>query len=896
MNDIAGRLTAALADRYLIERELGAGGMATVYLAEDLKHHRKVALKVLKPELAAVIGGDRFLAEITTTANLQHPHILPLLDSGQTVGRSDGQETTYLYYVMPFVEGESLRGRLVRDKQLPVADAVKIAGEIAGALDYAHRQGVIHRDIKPENILLHDGRAVVADFGIALAASRTEGGSRMTETGMSLGTPHYMSPEQAMGERDLDGHTDQYALGCVLYEMLTGEPPFTGPTAQAIVAKVMGGEPELITATRKTVPTWVEDAVFVALSKIPADRFPTAGAFAAALEGPGHPLAGRTRRVRGAPGPSWRSRVLWPAAVAVVSGLAILGWLRTPASGLVLPPTQLALMAPDRGGSNPLGRQIELTPDGSALLVPGGASMLGSTLRVELDGSKGRVLDGVVPFLTDYFISPDGKEFVAAAYETAVAYRYPIGGGTGRPLPRGVRWKQRAAWGHDGSLWISDNSGGAGVVRVSPTDSVTTPFGRVSHGLVVAQVLPGDRTALAVQQPIGRASGPAVLVDLRSGTVTPLIDEAVVGIRYAVGNLVYVLGDGTLKAVPFDRKALRITGAPVVLATGIMLTGTGFAQFSVAANGTVAYLVEAGRSLVLTDRTGASHVVLDEMHSYHHPRFSPDGRRIATDFTGADGRDVWTVNLADRAFTRVTFDRDGHDAAWTSDGRSISYTSFRGGIFGTNRLRPGSAEPAESLLTSPRLGYTGIWLKGDSALITVANALLPDSKLDIAIVRQGGRGPIEPLVATRFDEQFPALSRDGRWLAYASNRSGRDEVYVRPLDGSGGEVQVSLGGGNESVWSPDGSELFYRATGQPGSSLGPTINAAGIVTRPTLAVKARQVLFSATGLAFVSPHSNFDISPDGRTFVFVRNIASSKVMILQNLPAMVERLRTGASR
>ncbi len=238
VNAATERLAAALADRYLIERELGAGGMATVYLAEDLKHHRKVALKVLKPELAAVIGGDRFLAEITTTANLQHPHILPLLDSGQTVGRSDGQESTYLYYVMPFVEGESLRGRLARDKQLPVADAVKIAGEIAGALDYAHRQGVIHRDIKPENILLHDGRAVVADFGIALAASRTEGGSRMTQTGMSLGTPHYMSPEQAMGERDLDGRTDQYALGCVLYEMLTGEPPFTGATAQAIVAKV----------------------------------------------------------------------------------------------------------------------------------------------------------------------------------------------------------------------------------------------------------------------------------------------------------------------------------------------------------------------------------------------------------------------------------------------------------------------------------------------------------------------------------------------------------------------------------------------------------------------------------------------------------------------------------
>lgn len=273
------RLTTALADRYRIEREIGQGGMATVYLAEDLKHKRHVALKVLKPELAAVIGADRFLAEITTTANLQHPHILPLHDSGTVNGT--------VFYVMPFVEGESLRDRLTREKQLPIADAVRIAREIAGALDYAHRHGVIHRDIKPENILLHDGRAVVADFGIALAASRTDGGNRMTETVMSLGTPHYMSTEQAMGERDLDGRTDVYALGCVLYEMLTGEPPFTGPSAQAIVAKVMGSEPERVTTLRKTVPEYVEDAVLTALEKVPADRFATAVAMSSALDGTG---------------------------------------------------------------------------------------------------------------------------------------------------------------------------------------------------------------------------------------------------------------------------------------------------------------------------------------------------------------------------------------------------------------------------------------------------------------------------------------------------------------------------------------------------------------------------------------------------------------------------------
>ena len=218
MPELLSRLQVALADRYRIESEIGAGGMATVYLAQDLRHDRKVALKLLRPELSAVIGAERFLAEIKLTANLQHPHILPLFDSGEADG--------FLFYVMPFVEGESLRSRLNREKQLPVADAVRIATEVAGALDYAHRHGVVHRDIKPENILIHDGRALVADFGIALAASKA-GGNRMTETGMSLGTPHYMSPEQAMGEREITARSDVYALGVVLYEMLTGDPPFT---------------------------------------------------------------------------------------------------------------------------------------------------------------------------------------------------------------------------------------------------------------------------------------------------------------------------------------------------------------------------------------------------------------------------------------------------------------------------------------------------------------------------------------------------------------------------------------------------------------------------------------------------------------------------------------------
>ena len=274
MSDTLDRLRTALADRYAIDRELGAGGMATVYLAEDLKHHRKVAVKVLRPELAAAIGAERFLREIEVAAQLNHPHILALYDSGEADG--------YLYYVMPVVEGESLRDRLDHEHQLPIDDAIRLTEQIASALEYAHRQGVLHRDIKPENVLLHEGEAMVTDFGIALAMSEA-GSTRLTETGFSLGTPHYMSPEQAAGAQDLDVRSDVYALGCVLFEMLAGEPPFTGNTAQSVIAKRIAESAPNVSTLRDTVPASVNESLAKALARSPADRYESAAAFASAL-------------------------------------------------------------------------------------------------------------------------------------------------------------------------------------------------------------------------------------------------------------------------------------------------------------------------------------------------------------------------------------------------------------------------------------------------------------------------------------------------------------------------------------------------------------------------------------------------------------------------------------
>ena len=340
-------LRARLADRYRIERELGRGGMATVYLAEDLKHHRKVAIKVLHTEISAVLGPDRFLREIETTANLRHPHILPLFDSGDA-GEHGGKQGSLLFYVMPLAEGESLRDRLNREKQLPVDDALRIAREVADALSYAHGRGIIHRDIKPENILLESGHAVVADFGIAKAV-RAAGGEALTETGLSLGTPVYMSPEQAAGEADLDGRSDLYALACVLYEMLAGQPPFTGATAEALVRQHMVVDAPPVTNYRPAVPAAVAAALQRALAKVPADRFNPVAQFSEALRAapsvatPPSASGGRSFR---------RPAALLAGLVVVAAIVGFLLWHRAPsraptgtASVAVLPFVDLS---PDR--------------------------------------------------------------------------------------------------------------------------------------------------------------------------------------------------------------------------------------------------------------------------------------------------------------------------------------------------------------------------------------------------------------------------------------------------------------------------------------------------------------------------------------------------------------------
>ena len=884
------RLADALSDRYRLERELGQGGMATVYLAQDLKHDRKVAIKVLRPELAAVIGAERFLREIKTIASLQHPHILGLIDSGELDGTA--------HYVMPFVEGESLRDRLNREKQLPIADAVRLASEMAGAVDYAHRHGVIHRDIKPENILLHDGQALVADFGIALAVTAA-GGTRLTETGMSLGTPYYMSPEQAMGEREITGRSDVFALGVVTYEMLLGEPPFTGPTAQAVVARVMNTPPASLIAQRDRIPAHVEEAVLTALEKLPADRWGSAAEFAAALSGQADRRTdGRTHGRPSSARPAVRPSGLLLGLVATAALALAAGWVLGHRSGKAprgWPPSRLAFLAPSLGPSGAAGlyRQITLTPDGSSVVFVGATTGEGfsSALWIQrLDQPTPTLIPGT-DLLYSPEVSPNGR-WIAAHNASGDVIRLPIQGSTSKPAPL-ARGFSFVAWHPDGSLWIT-RAPYRTVERVAEgSDSVEVRVKDLKRGITMQEILEDGRHALVVQGD-GASSGPGLLLDLASGQLAPLIDEQITTMRYVDGYLVYVRPNGTLLAAPFDARRTRITGEAVTLSDGVSVTGAADAQFAAAGSGTVLYIPEEPRSLVFINRDGSVRPATKVRGTFHDPTFAPDGHRLAMDIVSPDGRDVWILDLGQGTLSRATFVHDGHDPEWTPDGRQITYSSFRSGVLGVYRVRPGSGAPAESLLASQSLVYTGYWLPDGSGTVTVATDLHPGSGQDIGLVTNGGRGPIEPVVATQYHELYPALSPDGRWVAFVSDESGAYRVYVRPCKGEGDEVQISQGDADQPLWGPDGKELFYRSTADGRTEL----VVARLEMTPTVRVMERRTLFPIDNYLPATPHTNYDISPDGRTFVMVQRNPASRIMVLQNLPALASQLRDahGASR
>jgi serine/threonine-protein kinase len=774
MSDLLDRLKTALADRYTIERELGAGGMATVYLAEDLKHARKVAIKVLRPELAAALGPERFLREVEVTASLNHPHILPLLDSGEADG--------FLHYVMPYVEGETLRDRMNREGQLPLDDALQITREVAAALSYAHSHDVIHRDIKPENILLSAGEAVVADFGIARAITAA-GGEHLTETGISVGTPVYMSPEQASGERKLDGRSDVYSLACVLYEMLAGEPPYTGPTAQAIVAKKLSEATPRVSVVRERVPSSVEAALDQALAKTPADRFTTAAQFADALrEAAAAEVVSTAERSRPQPGGRhWRWRVGAPLLLA--------GAVTVAAAVLLL--------------SSSFERELQLT-------------------RTNI-----RPLTRAPEIEVEPTISPDGKEVVYTAGVGLDVHLYvrDLDLSGGRPIPLTADrpgYQHIPRWTPDGrSIVFAEVSASGGV-----TSHLIPRFGGPTRklGSSVIWGMHGDREVYTERD--------SVVVRSRDGGEPTLVASAPLGPHSVAWS-----PDGSkLAYVQNNRSFVRIGWLGNVGPSSIWIVGVdGGGPVQVTNDTTLnvspAWMPDGRHLLFVSARDGARDVYVVRVDGSGRPRSQPS--RVTTGLDphsisiSADGstvaysqftfrRNIWQIPIPESGSVSiseakpVTFGNqlvESYGLSW--DGRRLAFDS--------------DLEGSRDIYVKPVEGGEPQWLTRDPGDDFHPEFSPDGNEIVFYSTRHGSRDVflmsadgtnVVRLTDVPNQDFHPSFSPDGLRIAFTRRTApGHEEIYVMSRDPASREWsaprQLTGRGGYGASWSPDGSEIAY---------------------------------------------------------------------------------------
>jgi serine/threonine-protein kinase len=885
VSDLQARLQGALADRYSLDRELGAGGMATVYLAHDLKHDRKVAIKVLRPELVHALGPERFLREIATTANLHHPHILPLYDSGRTAEPSGA----LLYYVMPLVEGESLRDRLKREKQLPLDDALRIAREVADALSYAHGHGVIHRDIKPENILLESSHALVADFGIARAVSAA-GTDRLTDTGLALGTPAYMSPEQAAGDRDVDGRSDLYALGCVLYEMLAGQPPFSGPTVQSIAHQHLTATPPPITQLRPAVPGIVAAALERALAKNPADRFNPVGQFSEALStlqslpSPAIPT-----------GPPRRMMIAGLVALGILAAVLLgprLGLSDSPLTigqtvqvtrdpGLEIdpalspdgslvayaagPPTRMQIFVRQVGG----GRTIALTsdsaegyrwprwsPDGSRIAYQGDAGIavvpaLGGQprLAVRLEAQAAESTTSAFTRLAGFAWSPDGRRI---AYSTGIGRDVtvvPVEGGAATHLT-GVRDVHSLSWSPDGtrlaavadnptfvfgsvyfgneatsSIWILPVNG-------KPAIQVTAD----QHLNESPQWAPDGRHLFWVSDRGGSRDVYRVRLDA-AGAPAGKPERLTTG---ADAHTISLSADGRQLAYARFRSLSNIWSIPVPAAGTVSIAG---ARPMTTGDQTIETVdvTRDGRWLVFnSDRTGswqiykmptaggeAIQLTTDSAGAYS-PAWSPDGRQIAFHSMRAGNRDLYTMEADGSGLVQRT-SSPAHelDADWSRDGRSLI----------ADVIPAGDPSPSASTF-----------------LAASTFILVPMDGGAMRTIKVPGDfphwSPTDDLIAFHSSEGLRVM------LTHGATR------LLVPISPSGEEAFFA-------AWSPDGKTVYYVSKGSEGSSIR-AVPVTGGPSRPLV--------------RFDDPtrqHTLYGFTTDGRTFYFTVGANESDIWVAQ---------------
>ncbi len=871
-------LKESLSERYDIKREIGAGGMATVYLAQDIRHDRPVALKLLNPELGAVLGVERFLSEIRVTANLQHPNLLPLFDSGAVDG--------LLYYVMPFVDGESLRARLDREKQLPVDEAIRISVAIANALDYAHSHGVIHRDLKPENILLQANQPVIADFGIALAVSNA-GGSRITQTGLSLGTPQYMSPEQATGDRVIDGRSDIYSLGALTYEMLTGEPPHTGSTSQAIIARMLTDKPRPMRSTRSSIPEHVEFAVQHALEKLPADRFSSAAQFAEALRG--H-ITGQTTGLHQftalQPKKNWKTRIQDPVvmgtAAIAVAALAFAGF-KKPAA----PPERVTRFIVATTDSSQVGPTFPwpgaISPDGYSVVYTDAAT--GNLMILRTDELNARPIPGTRD-ASQVIFSPDGEWI---AFEAGGKLRKTrLDGSSGFNITDASS-NNGGDWSARDDIILGSEGDHHGLSRVSANGGSLTEFlkpdsakGEKDYLWPIASP-DGKHVVFVVWKGI-LATSTLASASVDGGQVKMLGLQGVRPVAILGHSLVYVQEDGSVVAVKLNGSFDKAESNPLSVLDPV--------EVSENLNGNSELFVSRGGSLLASRGRASSRIawfgpdgsvtpVTNEVRGFGAPRLSPDGQTIAVAVTDQGKTSLWLYDLGNKTFSRLPAQISAGGPSWSPDGARIYFNGVdRTTTFGVFvQAADGGSEPQQIVSMPVPIAAVTVAPDEKSMILTA----YVNNKWTLMKANINGTAKVQPenYLTTSASNWAASFSPDGKWVAMVSDESGRDEVYVRSYPQASARVQISAGGGEEPMWSKDGRSVYYR--------IGGTLIKATLGAPATRVIARDTVAKSLKFLVASSLVRQFEIEPNGKILGRMSDTGAYQLIVVPNWKAELEK-------
>jgi serine/threonine-protein kinase len=865
---------------YRLEEKLGAGGMGVVYRARDSILRREVAVKVLPDDFATDPERlARFEREAQLLASLSHPNV------GAIHGMEESEGVRYL--VLELVPGQTLAERLSAGP-LPVAEALEVCRQIAEALEAAHEQGIIHRDLKPANVkITPQGRVKVLDFGLAKAFAGPTSAPDLshsptatlegTRDGVILGTAPYMSPEQARG-KPLDERTDIWSFGCVLYETLTGSSPFAGETISDVLAAVLGKEPDS-DRLPKEMPAAARRLVGRCLRKDRERRLHSIADARIEIE---EAMAGPTEaKARATP-----TRPSGPKILAAAFGGLVLGALATwvgmsyfqregakPAT-----PVRFEISLPGRDTVlTAFTPSVALSPDGTRLVYAAQSGSQRMLFLRRIDQLQAKPIPGTEGGTVPFF-SPDG-EWVGFRHLTSrTIKKIALSGGAPVTICE-TEGFYGGNWGPDDTILFTPQTPG-GLARVPASGGKPEPLtkldvakGERDHRF--AQFLPGGKAVLftiSYSDTESYDDARIAVQSLETGERKVLVEGGSCARYSPSGHLVYVRG-GTLLAVPFDLKRLVVTGAPVPVLEGVFESvNNGSAQFTVSADGSLAYVpgpAEGGKRLpVWVGRDGKVELFALPERPYLHPRISPDGNRLTIEIEGPN-HDCFIYELGRGVMTKVTFDGLSHWPLWTPDGSRLTFRSWRTGFFTLWWMPADRSAPEERLTMIGRMQSPASWSPGSR--VVAFTQVNPDTGPDVYVLdRTADREP-RVFVRSKFAEGSPRFSPDGKWIAYTSNESGRNEINAQPYPGPGPKIQISNEGGTDAVWNPSGRELFYRN--------GDKMMVVAVTTSPTLTASASKLLWEGhyshgTSSSCGPPgptSSNYDVTPDGKRFLMIRD-------------------------